>query len=59
MVMPPAATMVKAQPLPPIKGNTVKDLIQSDIYAVSSYNELMLRHNSLVDWLTQKYDIKK
>ena len=56
MVMPPAATMIKAQPLPPIKGNTVKDLIQADIYAVSSYNELMLRHNSLVDWLTQKYD---
>lgn len=47
--MPPAAAMVKAQPLPPIKGNTVKDLIEADIYAVSEYNELMLRHNALVD----------
>jgi hypothetical protein len=44
--------MQKAQRLPPLKPPVdVAQLVDADIDAAARYNELMTRHNALVDWV--------
>lgn len=57
-VAPPPVTMPdlpptlaeKAEALPPITGNDVKDLIRDSAETSSRYNALRFRHNSLIDF---------
>jgi len=52
-VTPPAEAMVKGADVPVFYGSTVYDLVDYCLDLLNQYNELQIRHNTLVDWVNK------
>ena len=52
-IVPPAETMIKAEPVQPFTGKKVGDLVESYLNLITQYRKLSIRHNDLVDWINK------
>lgn len=52
-LVPPAETMIRAEPIDPFIGSTVGDLVHSYIDLITQYKKLSIRHNDLVDFINK------
>ena len=52
-LVPPAETMIRAEPVDPFIGSTVGDLVHSYLDLIFQYKKLSIRHNDLVDFINK------
>ena len=52
-LIPPAETMIKAEPVKQFHGTKVGDLVESYLELISQYRKLAIRHDDLVDWINK------